>query len=160
MLDSLWGTGPSWLARQQAVAQAVARIWRGDVHATPRGPATVDAIFTRDGELLSIAEIRARTDTLADLTRRAGYLITHTKLQRGREAGIVFGVPFDLLIGFGDGAIGWFRISEGDGTWRTRFEVRTTTTQAGCNGGSATRENAFLDWRDLHVLRPATRTTA
>ena len=152
-LDCSWGRGPAALAAQQQIARAVARIWRGEVHATPRGPAVVDVVFTRDGELLSIAEIKAREITLVDLAHLDGYLITHDKLTRGRAAALAFGVPFDLFIGFSDGAIGWFRVTEADGRWATRYRVRDTVTQATCNGGHAIRANAYLDLRDLHVLR-------
>jgi len=154
-LDCLHGNGPAALARQEAIAQRIARAWQCDVSTTPTGPAPVDAVITCGGELIGLAEIKARDLTLAALRRMQppGYLVTFDKLRRGRALAHVLSVPYHLIVGlYPEQRIVWWNVSTATGAWRARFTVERTPTQATCNGGTARRLNAYLALDDMRTL--------
>jgi hypothetical protein len=152
-MDCEVGNGPRAIRQQRAVARLIAQRWQGTLVETPNGAASVDVLFARDGELVSIGEIKIRSLAWRELVALGGYLITYDKLQRGQTLAQLLGVPFDLFVSFRDDVIGWWRIAHATGDWASRFVVRETETAATCNGGRARRSNAYLDLRDATLLR-------
>lgn len=154
-MDCDHGNGPQAIREQRRIARLIARRWQGTLLETPLGGASIDVLFARDGELVSIGEVKVRALTWRELVALGSYLVTHDKLLRGRELARLLGVPFDLFVSLRDDVIGWWRIAHATGAWATRFEVRTTDTQATCNGGRARRANAYLDLRDCSTWHVA-----
>lgn len=160
MLDCLHGNGPAALERQHVIAAACARVWSCEVHASPTGPAAIDALFSSGGVLTAVAEIKARDLSLRALQRMrpAGYLISLDKLRHGRTIAKALGVMFVVIVGLdADGLIVWWPISNGAGQWQTTFSTAYTETAATCNGGTARRLNAYLSLTDMHLLDGALR---
>jgi len=154
-VDCRTPNGRRAIAQQRAVARLIAQRWQGTLVETPNGAASVDVLFAREGELVSIGEIKIRSMAWRDLVALGSYLVTYDKLQRGRELARLLGVPFDLFVRFADDVLGWWRIAHATGEWACRFVVRETETAATCNGGRVTRANAYLDVRDAQLLRAA-----
>jgi len=151
-LDSTTPRGVPFIARQHAILDELARVWRVDVARTADGtPANVDAVIARDGQLLAVLEIKARDCTLVMLREFGSYLVTFDKLIAGRMVAARLRVGFALVVGLLD-AVVWFPIADGKGDWIVRLSIARTTTQRTCNGGSAERANAYLDLRDMRVV--------
>jgi hypothetical protein len=121
--------------------------------ATPDHTADV-VIAKKDGDLLKmigIAEIRTR-EFAGDkrLTRRylsenGGYLVTYTKLKFGGELAYQFGVPFFLIVRLiSENVILIWKITDVNGQRLFEFKTKKSKTQETCNGGVATRVNAYL----------------
>lgn len=156
-LDCEHGHGPAAIAAQRRLARTVAALWHGELAELPSA-SSIDALFTREGVLLSIAEIKVRAMTWRELVALGSLVITFDKLQRGRALARALAVPFDVFAGLADGAIVWFRVADATGAWAlTPPRIARTVTAKSCNGGTATRANAYLDVRAARLLRPPSR---
>jgi len=112
-----------------------------------RRPASVDGVFSKDGKLVAVCEVKVRELTLRRLQREFEntWLVSSEKLDRGREAGKLLSIPFvGLLYLLPEKRLLALRITEHDGKWSLDFERRRTFTQRNINGGSVQRLNAFL----------------
>ena len=153
-LDCTTARGRLYIARQHEIAARCGATWNVTPVATPdtKG-AAVDVMFMRATVLASVAEIKARELTRAQLTRFGSYLVTFEKLEQGRRLAQTLSVPFLLIVGlWPDREIVWWPIAKADGTYRFEIRRERTPTQATCNGGQATRENAYLPLDHMRLL--------
>ena len=151
-LDCQTPRGRGWIAQQRRTAQDVAARWGVEVVQTPDDqPAAVDALFTRGGVLVGVAEIKCRTLTLAGLERFGDYLVTADKLQRGIAVASACGVPYALIVRLVD-AIVWWRVADASGRALIGWQEHDTETRATCNGGAIVRRNAYLPLDDMGRL--------
>lgn len=156
MLDCRTERGQVFVERQFAIAERCAGMWRSEFAITPDNEdSPIDAIFSREHVMGLVSEIKARDLTLDQLHAFGSYLVTYAKLVKGREIGMALRVPFSLIVGlYPERHIVWWPICDADGTWRTIADVRRTTTQATCNGGTALRANAYLPLEGMTVIQP------
>jgi hypothetical protein len=156
-LDINTPNGAVTLKQERRLAEIVTHNWPGCLYLhTPKDKAaSVDAILTMNDALKAVAQASCRNNTLGDF--RGGFhnewLLTYEKLIHGRNLaiglcveywGLVYLVPDDLVL-----RVKMFTPERG---WLVRFHVEKTTTQATCNGGTATRDNAFIDLSAADVL--------
>jgi hypothetical protein len=118
-------------------------------------PADVDAILVRDNTIVGVVEQKSRDMTLDTLTHKynSEWLITSDKIERGRRVAHALRVPFvGFLYLWPDATLLVQRITNADGSWAASFDTRTTTTQATTNGGTATRQNAYVSMTGARIL--------
>jgi len=115
--------------------------------------ASVDAIFSREGVICAVAEIkwRAPSLTFSSLHRLNSYLITHRKLQRGRVAARLLRVPYIVVAGLADADV-WWTVADLSGRWVEKVHVAKTTTQRTINGGRVLRWNAYIPLTHMRAL--------
>lgn len=115
--------------------------------------AAVDGIFVNAAQpcrtIAACAEIKARDMSLAQLERWGWeWLVTHQKMEdlrmacrlfRCRGVGVLYLKPDRLVL--------TRHICDHLGRWLVPYRTANTTTQATCNGGTATRENGFIGMR-------------
>ena len=149
------GRVASWHERQ--IAARMARAWHAEVVMTGKGNpddiAAVDAIFSREGVICAVAEIkwRAPSLTFSSLHRLNSYLITHRKLQRGRVAARLLRVPYLVVAGLADADV-WWTVADLSGRWVENVHVAKTTTQRTINGGTVLRWNAYIPLTHMRAL--------
>lgn len=154
-LDVWSAKGRAANRRASRMADAVATMWGVEWIGTRESrPARVDGVFVQDGAIVGVAECKSRSKG-REYFRQQGdtYLITHQKLVDGREAGRLLAVPFFVLALLEPDrvAVAW-KVSSAEGAWLFPFAIRTTTTAASVNGGSVTRENAYLPFKHADVI--------
>lgn len=155
-LDVFTARGREADAVAQAMARALAAQWGYRWQRTRDTPATatagarwaaVDGVFTCAGRVVAVAECKARTYSRTRLQRDHGdtYLISLSKLERGRDVAALLNVPFVLCAYLRpDATVYWWRVAHPDGSWARPLATARTRTQATVNGGTAWRENAYL----------------
>lgn len=118
----------------------------------------IDAIFFRGVFIETIAEVRARDMTIAQLKGYGDYLVTFDKLVKGRDLAKALAVPLHLIVGlYSEEAvlahIVTFPICDSEGNWTAEFRTRSTTTQETCNGGTIERMNTYVTLRGAAITR-------
>lgn len=103
-----------------------------------------DGILTATG----VAEIKCREMAgNVPITReylKNGYLISYDKLTYGASASELFGIPYFVIVNLiPEKYILIWKLAE-DGNFLFEFPVRESQTKRSCNGGVATRLNAYL----------------
>lgn len=151
VLDCNTERGRQWISQQNRVGLAFAAAFKAQVIFTDdTRDADVDALFFRENSLGAIAEIKARSMSLLQLQNFKSYLITYDKIEKGRMAAVTLRVPYLVIVGLID-RIAYWRMSDSEGKWQTRFDVKQTETQATCNGGIVSRANAFLSLATMRL---------
>lgn len=124
---------------------------------TPKDkPAFVDALLMRGDELFAVVETKCRNESTDSFFGKFGgkWLVTLEKVLEARKTAMALQLP---LVGFlylnNDKTLLVQKITEPDGKFVTSMEVKTTETQATCNGGKATRTNAYIDMTKAKVYR-------
>ncbi len=126
---------------------------------TPKAKASaVDAVLVQNGSLVgAIVETKCRYDLGYSKffgVFRGQWLMTLAKVTKCAEVSRLLCVPFygflylpeeDILL--------TQRITDSTGTIIVPYTTSLTETQAGVNGGTARRENAFIDMSSAKVLR-------
>jgi hypothetical protein len=152
MLDSMYGRGPGYIAQQNSILGALSWEWGLRVIHTPKDSAArIDAFMVNDaGVACRALEVKTREFTRADAKRWGTYLISQRKLEDGRFVSELLQIPFLVAVGLPkENLILVWHVTKHDGTWnRGAPETRVTETQETCNGGTISRENAFLPFAD------------
>jgi hypothetical protein len=127
---------------------------------TPKNePADVDGmlVHAKSGEIMAIVETKCRYDITHDQflhNYENQWLVTKDKLDRGARLARALRVP---LLGWlylvDDAALLWIKLTDRLGQIIPAVESRTTTTQKTCNGGTASRENSFIDMAGANILK-------
>lgn len=141
-LDCETPVGRAWIARQRSTVNRCAAAWCVEIAAPPE-PSRVDALISRCGALLAVAEVKSRDLSFAALKDHGTYLVTFEKLNAGREIAQCLHVPYLLIVGLSDAVVYW-QISDALGEWCAPMSIERTETQATSNGGTAERANAFV----------------
>ena len=139
---------------EQEIAKRMATLWSLDVTMTGIGSdidtAPIDALFSRNGVLVAVAEIKTRNLDIRSLHHFNSYLITWDKLRHGRFIGRLLHVPYLLIVGLTDADV-WWKISDCDGAWIEHPIIKSTVTQKNINGGLRRRRNAFVSLNRMRV---------
>jgi hypothetical protein len=146
-LDCLTERGQEFLRRQRLIGGRWAAHWHHFYVPLPdHRESEIDALFANDDlQTVGFAEIKTRDLMLTQLYDLGSYLITHTKLLNGIDLSARLCLPFFVIVGlWPEEEIVWWKITDDTGKTLTHYDVRTTTTQATCHGGTAERANAFL----------------
>ena len=119
---------------------------------TPKGmPAAVDGVWIRYGELKSVAEIKCRDmseDTFFG-RYKAEWLLSVDKLEKGRLAAKLLGVPFfGYLALIQSGIVLYKSLYDGEGRPTAEWTEKRTGTPKNINGGYVERLNAFIPMED------------
>jgi hypothetical protein len=106
--------------------------------------------------VVAVVEQKSRFDvTLEDFRTayRNTWLVTHEKLVAARAYAAEYHVPlYGFLWIVKDKTLLIQRITDRAGAWVARFDVRKTKTQATVNGGTAVRDNAYIDMDGCRTL--------
>jgi hypothetical protein len=149
-LDINTPKGQQTLEQERRLVQIITKAFPGIAYLhTPKDkPAMVDAILSVDNVMKAVAQASCRNLTRDTLQNRYGneWLLTYEKMIEGRKLavalcvdywGFVYLAPDDIAV-----CVKMFSPERG---WLVRFHVAKTETQATCNGGSAVRDNAYID---------------
>ena len=115
----------------------------------PDQPSDIDAVIVKDQIVQALAEVKCRYD--CDLSKFQNeyenrWLITNDKIERGKTLAKAMRVPLlGLLYIVQSDILLVQKICDRDGMYIPDIQVRMTDTQRSINGGSASRENAFID---------------
>jgi len=162
-LDILTERGQQTLADLEAGVQLfLAKNPKFNYVATPPGkPAAVDAVLTKKGEVFAVVETKCRYSmSLLQLRGRFNneWLVTMSKLTTAADVARNMCVPlYGFLYLVDDDVLCTQRIAEADGTFCVPLRCDVTTTQATCNGGSASRANAYIDMSKCTVFENGSR---
>jgi len=119
-------------------------------------PALLDGIILIRGELSAVAEVKCRNETLDRMVNhyRNEWLLTADKVFAGFDAhrlfsvgtvGLLYLVPDDLVM------VVW--IIRGDGQLMSSMRMESTRTQRTINGGSAVRNNCYINLTGARICR-------
>jgi hypothetical protein len=125
---------------------------------TPKDtPAAVDAILIKNGMIKGVVETKCRRHmSLEKLEHeyRWEWLVTTEKIEKGRYVAEALQVPF---IGFldlvDDDVLLYHTLWKPDYGWVPDIKTRETRTQYSVNGGSALRENSFIDMSNAKYIK-------
>ena len=153
MLDCTTKKGQQFLAHEDETARRVGIRLRCQPVKLGGLATTVDRAFVRDGKLVGLAEIKTREMSVQELRGFGSYLVTAKKLQDGMDLARARGVPYVLFVHLlHDDAIVHFTVSDATGRQIISWKTNNTVTQAGCNGGTAFRKNAYIPLKYMKYL--------
>ena len=115
------------------------------------GTAIIDGLLFKDGVLQGVVETKCRSCELITFQTsfRGEWLITMKKIEEARSCAALLHVPlFGFLYLTPSKILLTKKITSPDGDYVCKFRVDQTETQRTCNGGTATRANAFIDMSD------------
>lgn len=110
--------------------------------------AIVDAVAIKAGRIVAVVEVKSREMTAQTLRGAFGnrWLVTLDKIITAAQVAEALRVPLiGLLYLVPDNLVLSIRLSGKDGQLVCDYSVQKTATQATCNGGTAIRQNAFIN---------------
>lgn len=125
------------------------------VHTDKDAPVSIDAVLTKDDEIVAAVECKCRSMTEEEFFEGfdGQWLITFDKLMRAREMAAMLHVPLvAMLYLVPDDIVLVKTLTRKDGTLEVAFSVDKTKTQATVNGGEIVRDNAYIDMNGAKVL--------
>lgn len=120
---------------------------RSTAHCSPPDiPATLDAVYSRDGVLVAVVEAKTRVSyDLPKIEGYGSYLVTEDKLTTLLHTSKALGIPSFLLTELSDGARLFWPIGDAAGLPAISWNVASTRTQATSIGPeTVVRRNAYL----------------
>jgi hypothetical protein len=160
-LDINTPAGQATLPHEQRAASLFVKHTGFKYCSTPKNSAAcLDAVITHCNDLRYGAETKARAVTHDQLMRQFGgtWLLSYNKLTTAQRFSGLMAVPvLGLLYLVPDDTLIVVRLTNADATLACRFRLERTTTSAGVNGGTALRDNAYIDITSARKLT-ATRT--
>lgn len=158
-LDILTDAGKETLAQEMRAASIVEGQWSEChyVFTGKSGIAIVDAVIVRNWHLAAVAETKCRRMTLPELRIRFKneWLVTRAKILGGAKVADGLMVPFwGLLYLVPEDVVLRVKLYEPGCGWLVPIRSERTQTQATVNGGTAMRDNAFIDMGTADVLKP------
>lgn len=119
-------------------------------------PCAVDAILVKDNQIIGVVEQKSRPSlTVVEfMTDHKGeWLVTNQKIKDGVAIAKALHTKFVGFLYLPEADLVMFKtIWQPDEGWIAPIRVQKTTTQATINGGTAVRENAFIDMKTATVL--------
>ena len=161
MLSSETEKGKKYILKEKALADYIGKIYNAIPVDLGDKTTRMDKLFIRDGRVVCIAEIKHREMSLSDLYQFGTYLISYDKIDRGVALSRILHVPFFLfvyLIHSDDIAL--FKISDETGKEVCNYTVEKTETKRNCNGGMAIRENAYIAFDGMTIIKGDTNGAA
>ena len=153
-MDILTPKGQQTVRDEQAAAAIFEKATGCRYIGTPKDmPAKVDAVVVNAANrIVAVVETKCRYGVTRNSLREAWddeWLITMEKLDEGREAARLLGVPLYGFLYLVDEQLLLTKVIAGPtGQYCCKLWVDQTETQATVNGGTATRANAFVDMSD------------
>jgi hypothetical protein len=166
-LDINTPRGQRSLLDEQVMLTAIERKYKSLVIQTPKErEAKCDGIITKDNIMRSVFESKCRYNLQYDLETnkmsvdvRSGsmdctsWLITHDKIVQGQYMSEMLCVPFvGLLYIVSSGVVLSWKITDATGRLIINTNEQVTKTQYSINGGTAVRNNAYLNLSDSVVM--------
>lgn len=111
----------------------------------------VDGFIYKD-ELIGCFESKCRNMTRKQLHDWGGWLISYDKILKGCDIAKRLRINFyGFLYLIPDDEIYTWKIADNSGDILIKMHIERTKTQASCNGGSAIRTNAYLDFQSAKL---------
>lgn len=131
---------------ERRLSAALARRYGVVMVSTGAEYAPVDAIWVRDGRCVGCSEHKVRQISREEITALGDtYLITEQKLFDGLKLSSLLGVPFFIAaLLLPDNMAYVWQVTDNDGVPQFEWASALTQTQETCEGGTATRRNAYL----------------
>ena len=125
---------------------------------TPKGkPAKADAMLVCGQQLHAVVEMKCRPNLTHKTLMgpfKGRWLVTFQKIIDCVRAAELLALPFvGMLYLVDEDILLWKKLWTPEDGYTTEFGVLKTDTQATINGGTATRDNAYIDMRDAHIIR-------
>jgi hypothetical protein len=115
--------------------------------------AKADGMLVKGGTICGVYEVKCRNMTEEQLRQYGSWLITNRKLQHGKTLSTLLRVPyFGILYLVPDDRIYVWMITDEEGRYTFEFSKERTLTRRCVSGGTAFRENAFLDIKNIHEV--------
>lgn len=143
--------------RDAALALYIRMGWR---YIAGPDAAPLDGVLVSGSGLRGVVEVKCRDLTLDQLFDDFGgdWLITASKVEAIQSAALALGVRgYGLLWLIPSQVALLIPVAAGDGSLICQMRVEETVTQATCNGGTATRRNAYIDVRGAMQIDPRER---
>jgi hypothetical protein len=122
-------------------------------HTPAHGAAFIDLVVVQRGEVTTIAEIKVRSNSIAQVKGWGGYLLSYHKIEQLAQGSRILGVPSFLFVFFApDEELLACPIADAQGNIVVGFSRRAKVTQATVNGGKKTDDVAIIPmdfFRDL-----------
>lgn len=117
--------------------------------------AYVDAFAIRESRIVAAFEVKSRDMTREQLSQYDDeWLVTFDKVIGGANIAHSLCIPFfGVLYLVPDKVVMLEQLADKDGSLMPEMRVLRSRTQATCNGGVATRVNAFIDMRNAKVIQ-------
>ena len=126
------------------------------IHTPKDKPAIVDALLIKNGQVVGVVETKCRPSlTLVDfkVTFDMRWLVTNEKIQTAKRMAQDLCVPLIGLLYMPEQDLLLYqtlwRPNQG---WMIEIKTKRTETQATINGGTAWRENAFIDMTNAKMI--------
>ena len=147
--------GERWTQEQDAVLKRLGATFKAiPVQTPPTADSPVDALFVRDGIIVSVAEIKCRQFSLEKLREHGSGLVTAKKLHEGIKLGATLCVPYFVFFALTDGTIASWHISDKHGFKKFAWhESHTPTRMTSVTDATVSRLNAFLPVEHMKVYR-------
>lgn len=131
---------------ERRLSSALAKRYGVTLVPTGAPHAPVDAIWVRKGSCVGCSEHKVRQITREEIRLMGDtYLITEQKLFDGAELAGLLGVPFYIAaLLLPDNTAYVWKVTDDHGVPQFTWDAKLTTTQETCEGGTATRVNAYL----------------
>lgn len=142
--------------------QEARRIWESNFHdylyiETPKNkPAAFDAVLVKDGTICAIVETKCRRDMDIDKFKtdyRSKWLISYHKVRDCCVASDLIGVPFVGFLYIQPSNVLLVQEIYKEKQFKRQITIEKTKTQATTNGGTAYRDNAFIDMANAKILK-------
>lgn len=118
-------------------------------------PAVMDAVLVKDGIIRAVVETKCRTMTYKKFAEyKFNAIMTFDKMMSIKLIAEKLCVPFiAFLYLVPDDLLLWKNIWSPETDWNTTISISRTKTQSSVNGGTAHRQNAFINFRDARMAR-------
>lgn len=122
--------------------------------ATTENFAQLDGVLMKNNKIHRICEVKVRFMSLEALKKMGSLLISYNKLQAGRDASRAFKAPFVILLYLVDSDnIVSIKMTNEEGEFISGFKKEVTCTNHNIDGGSALRENAFVELSRMSLIK-------
>ena len=122
--------------------------------ATTENYAQLDGVLMKNNKIHRICEVKVRFMSLDALNNLGSLLISYNKLQAGRDASRAFKAPFVILLYLVDSDnIVSIKMTNEEGEFISAFKKEVTRTNYNIDGGSALRENAFVELTRMSLIK-------
>jgi len=142
-------------ANEMKMLKFVSWAWGVNIMQTNKnGSAACDGFIFRGDELSGIFESKCRNLSLDELEAYKSWLVTNEKIEKCAQLSKLLNTPFiGLLYLLKDNLIMYWQITDANGKYVFEFEVAETETRKTVNGGTATRKNAYLPFKNGIILQ-------
>lgn len=142
--------GQKYDALEARVCAALARQWGCEAIKLGKS-ATIDRLFVKkSGHVpMGVVEVKCRDTDLNTLYGFGSYLISMNKVEACQTISTLFGLPSGVIVypmQERPHCVLYFPVANERGEPCWKGEVGQTATKKSCNGGTAVRENAYLNY--------------